>query len=195
MEYLLYLDKEVFVFINQSISNPVFDVLLVFMRNRIVWIPLYFFIASFLTFNFGKKGLTILLFALITGGFSDYMSSSIIKPLVARPRPCNEKAIDIKVINRIDCGGAYSFPSSHATNHFALGMFFFLFFRKIIKKYASLFLIWAGLIAFSQVYVGVHYPLDVIGGAILGSTIGWFIFWLCEFTVQRMFSRDKYLDL
>jgi membrane-associated phospholipid phosphatase len=195
MEYLLYLDKEIFVIINQNISNPVFDVLLVFMRNRIVWIPLYFFIASFLTFNLGKKGLTILLFALITGGFSDYMSSSIIKPLVARPRPCNEKAFEIKVISRIDCGGAYSFPSSHATNHFALGMFFFLFFRKIIKKYASLFLIWAGLIAFSQVYVGVHYPLDVIGGAILGSTIGWFIFWLCEFTVQRMFSRDKYLAL
>lgn len=195
MEYLLYLDREVFVFINQNMSNPVFDVFLVFMRNRVVWIPLYFFLASFLVFNFSKKGYVILLFALLSGGFSDYISSSVVKPLVARTRPCNEDKNKIAVISRIDCGGAFSFPSSHATNHFAIGMFFFLFFRKILRKYAVIFLIWAGTIAFAQVYVGVHYPLDVTAGALLGSVIGFLTYKLCEIVVHRLFPRDKYLDL
>jgi undecaprenyl-diphosphatase len=195
MEYLLYLDRVVFVFINQNISNPVFDVFFVFMRNRIVWIPLYFFLASFLVFNFSKKGYIILLFALLSGGVSDYISSSVIKPLVARTRPCNEDKNKMAVVNRIDCSGAFSFPSSHATNHFAIGMFFFLFFRKIIRKYAALFLLWAGIIALAQVYVGVHYPLDVTAGAILGSCIGMLFFKLCEIVIHRLFLRNRYFDL
>jgi len=71
------------------------------------------------------------------------------------------------------CSGGYSFPSSHATNHFGAAVFFFCTLRPYLKKWAYLFFFWAASISYGQVYVGVHYPSDVIGGAILGSIIGY----------------------
>ena len=173
MEYINHIDQLLFYWINNKMDNLFFDYLFIFIRNKYVWLPLYLFLIAFLIFNFKRKGLLILAFAFITIGISDFISSAVIKPVVERVRPCNDNISNPKIIKRVNCGSGYSFPSSHATNHFALGIFFFLIFSFVNKKIASLFIIWASLISFAQIYVGVHYPSDVLFGAILGSLTGY----------------------
>ena len=172
MSFINQIDQILFYWINNKMDNSFFDYFFIFIRNKYIWLPLYLFIISFLIFNFKKKGLLILLFAFLTVGISDFVSAGIIKPAIARVRPCNDRISNLHLIARVKCGSGYSFPSSHATNHFALGVFFFLIFSIVNKKIAFFFIIWAFLISFAQIYVGVHYPSDVFIGAILGSLIG-----------------------
>ena len=176
MDTISHIDQVVFYWINNKMGNLLFDYFFIFIRNKYVWLPLYIFIISFLIFNFKKKGLLILTIAFLTVGISDFISSGVIKPAIARIRPCNTQNNSIKIIKRVNCGSGYSFPSSHATNHFALGIFFFLIFSIINRRIASLFPIWAFLISFAQIYVGVHYPSDVLAGALLGSITGYLMY-------------------
>jgi membrane-associated phospholipid phosphatase len=104
----------------------------------------------------------------------DSIASRIIKPLVARIRPCNDFHLADIIIHRVPCGSGYSFPSSHATNHFGIAVFFIVVFYKSWKPILPIGLVWAFLISMSQVYVGVHYPLDTLAGAILGTGIALF---------------------
>jgi undecaprenyl-diphosphatase len=106
-------------------------------------------------------------------GVSDIVSSRIVKKNIQRIRPCNDSEISGKVKLLVRCGSGYSFTSSHASNHFAAAIFlFFTYFYKDNKiKWALI--AWAASIGFGQIYVGVHYPFDVLCGAILGSAIGY----------------------
>ena len=85
-----------------------------------------------------------------------------------RLRPCNDTAINSIVKTRISCGTGYSMPSSHAANHFAISVYLILIFYKRWKYIIPLTLLWAASIGFAQIYVGVHYPLDILAGAVLG---------------------------
>jgi len=114
------------------------------------------------------------LFSVLALIVADYCSSSIIKPLVERLRPCHDPAMQAGIHLLVHCGGGKSFPSSHSANSFAVALFFFgatPHARRTIR--AVLFL--AVLIALSRVFVGVHYPLDITAGAALGALIGWLI--------------------
>src|SRR5690606_31319118 len=110
----------------------------------------------------------------LTFALTDFTSSSVIKKEVTRVRPCNDVQFKEQVRLRVRCGSGYSFPSSHAANHFALGIFLLVIFRKCWKHIIWLSLGWAASISFAQIYVGVHYPSDILAGALLGSLIGWF---------------------
>ena len=190
MESFLYIDKYIFEFINHDLSNRVFDVILVFFRNKTVWLPLYLFLISYFIYNFGKKGIFIILFAFVGTGIADYTSSSIIKPAVARIRPCNAPLENPDMITRVNCGSGYSFPSSHASNHFTMGVYFYLIFMGIYRRYAFIFPVWAAIIAFAQVYVGVHYPFDAIAGALLGTIYGFLFYRLCRSFLERIYSKQ-----
>jgi len=115
----------------------------------------------------------MVLFAVATVGMADVVSSKLVKPAVQRVRPCNDVGLKFEVRELVHCGGGYSFTSSHATNHFAIATFLYLVLGGLRKKWIRWALLaWAASIAYGQVYVGVHYPLDVITGAVLGSLIG-----------------------
>lgn len=189
METLQNIDHTIFHWINNDLSNIFLDYFFVFIRDKYTWLPLYLFLIAFFIFNFKKKGLLILVFAFFTIGISDFLSASVVKPAVERLRPCNDSATNPDIIYRVHCGAGYSFPSSHASNHFALGVFFFLIFSSIFKKAAKLFLIWAALISLAQVYVGVHYPIDILAGMILGSTIGYIEFIFYKQVENKFFSK------
>ena len=191
MDIIQNIDQSIFTFINQSLSNNFFDNFLVFIRNKYVWLPLYMFLIAFFIFNFKKKGLIIILIAFITVSISDFTSAGLIKPTVERLRPCNDIGENPNVISRVNCGGGYSFPSSHASNHFALGVYFFLIFFSLSKVVSYSFLIWAGLISFAQIYVGVHYPIDILGGLILGSIIGFLEFKFFKQIENRYFIKNS----
>ncbi len=193
MDYLQHIDYNLFHWINHDLSNGFFDYFFTFIRNKYVWLPLYMFLISFFIFNFKNKGILILSIAFLTVGIADFTSASLIKPGVERVRPCNDIQLKSEVISRVRCGNGYSFPSSHATNHFALGIFFFLIFSSINKSLASLFLLWATLISFAQIYVGVHYPIDVLAGGILGSLIGYLMFKIFKYADKKLFNT-KVID-
>jgi membrane-associated phospholipid phosphatase len=173
IEYLLELDYQIFEWINQSKLFWPIDNLLIFWRNSIFWFPLYLFIVVFLIINFGKKAYWILLFSMLTFGTSDMISSQLIKKTVKRLRPCRTE-LPLKVTQRAYCGSGYSFTSSHATNHFAIAIFWFLVIGKEWKYIKIPIILWALIVCFAQVYVGVHFPSDVFAGSILGITIGYF---------------------
>jgi len=188
METIQNIDHTIFHWINNDMSNSFLDFFFVIIRNKYTWLPLYLFLISFFIFNFKKKGIVVLLFAFLSIGISDFFSASVIKPAIERLRPCNDTGSNPEIITRVHCGAGYSFPSSHASNHFAIGVFFFLIFSTINKKVGRLFLIWAALISLAQVYVGVHYPIDIFAGMILGSAIGFMEYYFYKQVETRYFS-------
>lgn len=163
------LDIELFDFIHSGMKNAFFDWLMPIVREKKVWIPLYVFIVIFSFTNMSWKSASKLLIGLVLCVMiADMISSQIVKKKVQRLRPCQETLLSYDVAPLVTCGSGYSFPSSHAANHFAIA--FFLFFsRKLSSSWIKVvFLIWAGIISYAQIYVGLHYPLDILAGALLG---------------------------
>jgi membrane-associated phospholipid phosphatase len=177
-DYLLQLDRHLFHFINHDLGNAFFDLALPLMRNRLVWIPLYVFIFIFCLWRYKKQGVIIIILLALTFGIADFGSATIIKSLYQRVRPCNDPAMAATIVSRVDCGTGYSFPSAHASDHFAITVFLILVFYKRYKWILPVGLLWAFTISFAQVYVGVHYPFDVTMGAIYGTLVGWLFGWI-----------------
>ncbi|QXV65071.1 phosphatase PAP2 family protein [Mucilaginibacter sp. 21P] len=172
-DFLLDLDRHLFYIINHEWANPFFDTVLPVMRNAKFWIPLYVFIIGFSIWRYKKQGAVMVLFLALSAGFADFTSASIIKPAVHRLRPCRDPYTSAAVISRVPCGTGYSFPSTHATDHFAIAIFLGIIFYKRHKWIMPLAILWAATISFAQVYVGVHFPVDVVLGALYGSLVGW----------------------
>ncbi len=171
---LIDFDTYLFGIVNQKASNTFFDSIMPFIRQPLFWLPLYLFIILFAIYNFQKKAAIWIGSLLLTVGITDSISSHIFKPLFGRLRPCNNPELADSIRLLVDhCGQNGSFTSSHATNHFGIAVFIFMTLEKVWGKFNYLFLLWASVICFAQVYVGVHFPFDVIGGAILGSSIGY----------------------
>lgn len=186
LEQLIQFDQEFFLAINQGLSNSFFDRVMPLLRNRFFWAPLYLFLVVFFLRNYRRKGWLMIIFFLLTFAVTDYLNSGVLKPIFERLRPCNDPFMKPELNIRVRCGSGFSFPSSHAANHFALGMFLITAFYHRWKWILPLALLWAFSISFAQVYVGVHYPLDVLAGGILGSIIGYI-----TGTVFLTFFSDK----
>jgi len=173
-EKIIETDIQLFKLINGKLINPFFDNVLPWWRDSLTWVPLYLFILAFLFLNIGKKTRIWLYFALVNVTLTDQLSSSVVKNFFQRLRPCNDPFLFGEVRLLLNhCSGGYSFTSSHATNHFGFAMFAFLTLQPFFNKYTKLFFLWAATISYAQVYVGVHYPLDILGGTVLGLCIGW----------------------
>lgn len=167
-------DHMIFSKLNGEWHNPFLDTVLPFLRQSYLWIPLYTFLIIFSFVNFKEKGIYWSLFFILTAILSDYISSTLIKGTVMRLRPCQDPLLmhHIRLLTH-HCPVNSSFTSSHATNHFAAAMYIFTTFKKPVSKWWSLLFIWALLICYTQVYVGVHFPGDIIGGTIAGLIIGY----------------------
>lgn len=185
LEVLLRYDEQLFRIINGQWHNEVLDFILPYWRDKKFWFPFYIALMAFIIYRFRVKGIYLLLALFLTVGIADLVSSKVLKKTVKRVRPCNDPAIQDEVILLVGCGKAYSFTSSHATNHFAIGAFLAMTLGLYYKRWRWLFYFWAASIAFAQVYVGVHYPLDVIVGAILGLLIAYLVKSL-YFTLEKV---------
>lgn len=182
MEWIQTIDVVLFFFINQSLTNPVFDWLMPFITNdKNFRIPILVIWISLIIFG-GKKGRIAAALIIPLVIFTDYVSSSVIKPLVGRIRPCNALE-DVRLL--VNCSKAYSFTSSHATNIFGAAFFFSSMYPKT-NWYVYIF---AGLVAYSRPYVGVHYPFDVICGAMLGVLCSWLLLFVYRQVTVKYFSK------
>ena len=182
MEWLQQIDASLFYLINSRWSNPVFDILLPIWREKWIWAPAYLFLIVFIWQNWkGQKGLVAILGLATVIGLSDFTSSTIIKKNVERIRPCNNPEMMAALIQRVDCGSGFSFTSSHAANHFAIAVYVTMLFGRLSRWICPAVLSWAFLVAFAQVYVGVHYPGDILAGGLLGAAIGWSVAWYIKY--------------
>lgn len=184
-DFLQRLDEQIFFFINHKLHFSYFHGLMPYWRSAYFWIPTYLFLANFLTINYKRRGWILLLVGAMTVSVSDMVSSHLIKKTVKRERPCQNVDIRPHVRLLVRCGSGYSFTSSHAANHFALAIFLMqtLFWKdktnrlhesRLSKRrlWHYLLLLWAASIGLGQIYVGIHYPLDVFCGSLLGVAIG-----------------------
>ncbi len=176
LDKLLKIDNEWFTAINNGMANDWFDVLMPVLRNQYTWIPLYVFTAFWLLYKYKLQGFWFIAFTLVTFFLSDQISASLIKPFIERLRPCREPMLAEQVRLLVHCGSGFSFPSSHATNHFGFAIIVGVSLYNDIKWPMYSLLAIATLVSFAQVYVGVHYPIDVLAGALLGSIIAAFVF-------------------
>jgi len=181
-EHLIHFDQHLFHIINHDWANPFFDSVMPLLRTPKNWIPLYIIIVCFCLWKYRLRGLVIIALIAASAGVADFTSASIVKPAVHRLRPCRDPVVSKTDMERATCGSGYSFPSTHATDHFAMAIFMAIVFCKRWRWVWFWAILWAGLISFAQVYVGVHYPIDITCGALYGSFVGWLIsrlfYWL-----------------
>ena len=157
---LLELDVKVFYFLNVSLINPIFDILMPIITNEVfISVPAFAAVIYFLIM--GNRNTRIALLCMIVAVLlADAVAYRLIKPFFGRLRPCDV----LPGVHILSHAGKYSFPSNHAANMMALSVVTMFFYR----KYGWLVLVAALVVGFSRVYVGVHYPLDVLAGYLLG---------------------------
>jgi undecaprenyl-diphosphatase len=172
---LIAKDHALFSNINGKWTNPFFDSLMPWVRHSNNWIPLYVVLLSFLIYKWGKNSWKWLVLVGVNVTLTDQISSHLFKPYFHRLRPCADPELMQQARLLLDhCSGGFSFTSSHAANHFGIAVFLVVTLQPLLKNYRYLFLIWAAIIAYAQVYVGVHFPLDIFVGAIIGIIVGYF---------------------
>ncbi len=173
LDFLIDIDSQIFLFFN-GLHLPYFDHFMMAFTGKLIWVPMYASILYILFRRFGWKVALCYTFAIPLVIFcTDQLCATIIRPWVERLRPTNLDNPINSLVHIVDGyrGGKYGFPSCHAANSFALAIFLSFLFAK--RRFTIFILIWALLNSYTRLYLGVHYPGDLIIGAIVGSSIGY----------------------
>jgi undecaprenyl-diphosphatase len=175
IDFLLEIDRYLLIKIN-SWHAPWFDSVMITLTNGLSWLPLFLLIIGMMVYKFRWQSLVILVFIGMVIFLTDRISAGLIKPWVGRLRPSHETDLEgmLHMVNNYK-GGLYSFVSSHAANAFGIATFLWLTLRKRINWIWVMF-IWAIVFSYTRIYLGVHYPSDILGGAILGMVIGLIVY-------------------
>ncbi|MHC1702910.1 MAG: phosphatase PAP2 family protein [Tenuifilaceae bacterium] len=169
IETLLNLDTQLFLFLN-GLNSPFWDPVMVFASGKLTWLPFYLLLIFFIARKHGWKTLWWLVAIALVIVAADQISVGLFKNVFQRLRPCHTPDLNGLVHLVGKCGGKFGFVSSHAANTFGVAVFLSLLFK---NKWATLGLIfWAAFVSYSRIYLGVHFPGDILCGALLGAGIG-----------------------
>lgn len=205
MDYLIHIDQQWLLAINGWHSEWA-DILMWYISKSTTWLPLYALLVGLIVYRFGilspslckegRRGSSLLRVLIILAGFavavgvSDFVSSGIIKPWVCRLRPTHEPALAgmLHLVNGYT-GGLYGFVSSHAANTMACALLFALLYR---NKYATVgLMLWVALNCYSRMYLGVHYPADIIGGLAIGAMMATLTYGMVRRLVEPVDERSE----
>ncbi len=186
LEQVIHYDKDFFIFLN-NLGNPSWDTFWLFITNKWSSIPVYVVLAVLFFKNYGLKKiilLVVIIALLIT--VTDQLAN-IFKYGFQRLRPCHDTDVrDLMRLVQNSCGGKFGFFSAHASNSFGVAFFFTHLLKNSYKHIGYLLLSWAILVAYSRIYVGVHFPLDILTGALIGLLCSWLFVKLYIFAIHKI---------
>lgn len=193
MEEILELDRKIFLELNSSFHNPWLDQLMMFLSTTTAWIPLYLVLVYLLIKNYRKQTWMVLLAVALTILLADQITSSIMKPFFERLRPSHEPSLAerVYIVNQYR-GGKFGFASSHAANTFGIATLMSLALR-MYRPWISLLFLWALGVGYTRIYLGVHYPGDILAGYVVGFFCA-LIAWLAMNLLKRFLHRDSPLQ-
>ena len=184
MDGLIQLDTRLFLFLN-GLNNETFDAIMWWVSGKTTWWPFYLLLLGFLGWQKRWQLVPMLLFIVISITLTDQPSVHLFKNVFHRLRPCHEPALEglVHLVNN-KCGGQYGFISSHAANVFGIAALLFSWVRK--RWFTVLMILWALLVGYSRIYLGVHYPGDVLAGSFWGVGCGWLVYRLYGMLMGRL---------
>ncbi len=186
LDQLLQWDQDLFLFLN-GLNAPFFDFLMYWISDKYIWIPFYAFLMALIIKSYKTEAILVAIFIALVVTLSDQSSVKLFKDVFERLRPCHEPALNGLVHTVYGrCGGQFGFVSSHAANAFGMAVLVTLLLKKHFWWIGWLLIPWAAVVSYSRVYLGVHYPGDIIGGALLGILCAYITYVLFRFTSHRL---------
>ena len=184
IETLLEYDKELFLFLN-NLGNPTWDGFWLAYTNKAHWIPFYLLLLFLMFKKYNKKVfLLIVVLAILMIAFTDQVTN-LFKDGFERLRPCREESLEGLMRMVKDYCGTFGFFSGHSSNSMAVAVFTGLLLKPYYKYLVFILLLWAALMAYSRIYIGVHYPLDIICGMTFGALSGFMFYKLKRYLEKR----------
>ena len=192
IDWIIDIDKALFIFLNSQ-HNEFWDTTMSWITGKKSWYPFYGIIIGFIFSKYKKERWFIFIAIAILITFTEQIASGLFKPWIERLRPCHEPSLE-GLVHTIQgkCGGQYGFFSAHASNTFGLAGFIFLLLKNNPKfKWIGFILFfWAAIVSYSRVYVGVHYPLDILSGAICGIVVSIAVHKLYIFSTNKLLHNS-----
>ena len=191
IEKILKIDQELFIFLN-SLGSETYDGFWLFITKQINWIPIFLIIAYLVFKNLGwRHALMVLVLIAFSLTITD-QTINLVKNSIQRLRPGNNPELE-HIIRVVQKRNSYSFFSGHAGNSMSVAMFLFLIMRRYVKYMGFIFL-WPLVFAYSRIYLGLHYPLDIFTGYCFGVLMGILMYQLYRFCRNRFFPEKENLD-
>lgn len=183
------LDTRLFLYLNGK-HNAFFDPVMYWTSHKLFWIPFYALLVYIIIKEYKRNSLHIFVAIAILITLCDQISSHLIKQCVKRLRPSHDPALEGLVhLSAAGPGGKYGFVSSYAANAFGLAVFLILLLPKRYNVLKWVLLFWACLVSYSRIYVGVHYPADVVAAGVLGAMLAYLVFLVYRYVMQAYFQR------
>lgn len=191
IDQLIEWDKDLLLFLNQF-HTPWLDPAVYWITKTEFWIPLYIFLVYLIFRNYKKEGWLIMVGLLLSVLLSDQITASVMKPFFQRLRPSQEPSIQgiLHLVNDYH-GGLFGFASSHAANTTGVALFIFLLFKET-HRWIWLMFVWAFIMTYTRIYLGVHYPGDILVGALVGGLSGYVGFRFSRWLRQRRKRKVSY---
>ncbi len=192
MEKILELDRDIFLALNDSFRSPFMDQLMTFLSSTYAWVPLYLLLLYLLIRHYRQQSWIWLLAIALTILLADQITSTFMKPFFERLRPSQDPSIfdRVNIVNGYR-GGRFGFASSHAANTFGIATLMWLVLKRY-RPWIGLLLLWTLLVGYTRVYLGVHYPGDIVAGFAVGFISALVAWYLLSF-LYRYFDRKKEL--
>ena len=183
MEEIILEDKQAMIFLN-NLGNSTFDPFWILVSEKWFWIPLYVIFLYFLYKNFNKKSLFYILLFVALGITASDQIANIFKFGFERLRPCHDPSLE-GLLREVKCGGKFGFYSAHSSNSFFVATYLTILLGKKIKQLPYFLFVWAAIVAYSRVYLGMHFPGDIIIGAIMGILLALFFGTLAKKVIRK----------